>query len=93
MNTEETAAARILLVEDDERLAQLVAEALRKSGYAVTHCINGLDGEAMMRAEAFDVVLLDGHLPGKDGFDVLRDVASASTVSGVVFWCRNAVIG
>ncbi|MEL4177512.1 response regulator transcription factor [Roseateles sp. PN1] len=73
MNTEDTAAARILLVEDDERLAQLVAEALRKSGYAVTHCVNGLDGEALMRAEAFDVVLLDGHLPGKDGFDVLRD--------------------
>ncbi|MEJ6005864.1 response regulator transcription factor [Paucibacter sp. AS339] len=72
MNTE--AAARILLIEDDERLAELVVEALSRAGYAVSHCADGLEGEARMRAEAFDVVLLDGHLPGKDGFDVLRDV-------------------
>ncbi|MFY7867543.1 response regulator [Roseateles sp.] len=75
MSTESTAsAARILLIEDDERLAELVLEALTRAGYEVSHCANGLEGEARMRAEAFDVVLLDGHLPGKDGFDVLRDV-------------------
>lgn len=67
-------SARILLVEDDERLAELVAEALRKAGYAVECCGDGAEGEARLRAEPFDVVLLDGHLPGKDGFDVLRDV-------------------
>ncbi len=66
-------AARILLIEDDERLAQLVAEALRKASYTVTVCGDGLGGEALMRQEPFDLVLLDGHLPGKDGFDVLRD--------------------
>lgn len=75
MSIESTAsAARILLIEDDERLAELVLEALTRAGYEVSHCANGLEGEARMRAEAFDVVLLDGHLPGKDGFDVLRDV-------------------
>lgn len=67
------AAARILLIEDDDRLAQLVADALEKANYAVTHCGDGLAGEALMRQESFDLVLLDGHLPGKDGFDVLRD--------------------
>ena len=66
--------ARILLVEDDERLAQLVSDALTKAGWQVTHAARGDDGEALMRREHFDVVLLDGHLPGKDGFDVLRDV-------------------
>ena len=66
--------ARILLVEDDERLAALVADALARAGWAVTTCHRGDEGEALMRREAFDVVLLDGHLPGKDGFDVLRDV-------------------
>lgn len=65
--------ARILLIEDDERLAQLVAEALRKNGYVVTLCADGLEGEALMRSQPFELVLLDGHLPGKDGFDVLRD--------------------
>jgi two-component system OmpR family response regulator/two-component system response regulator RstA len=66
--------ARILLVEDDERLAQLVADALSRAGWQVTHCARGDEGEARMRREPYDVVLLDGHLPGKDGFDVLRDV-------------------
>ncbi|MDT8999388.1 response regulator transcription factor [Paucibacter sp. APW11] len=65
---------RLLLIEDDERLATLMAEALAKAGYQVRVCGDGLDGEALMRAENYDVVLLDGHLPGKDGFDVLRDV-------------------
>lgn len=67
-------APRLLLVEDDERLAELVRDALARAGWDVTHCARGDDGEALMRREAFDIVLLDGHLPGKDGFDVLRDV-------------------
>ena len=67
-------AARILLVEDDERLAALVADALARAGWVVSVCHRGDEGEARMRSEAYDVVLLDGHLPGKDGFDVLRDV-------------------
>ncbi|MFY8083394.1 MAG: winged helix-turn-helix domain-containing protein [Rubrivivax sp.] len=66
--------ARLLLVEDDERLAQLVSQALTRAGWQVTHCARGDEGEALLRREAFDVVLLDGHLPGKDGFEVLRDV-------------------
>jgi two-component system OmpR family response regulator/two-component system response regulator RstA len=66
--------ARLLLVEDDERLAQLVGDALVRAGWQVSHCARGDEAEAWMRREAFDVVLLDGHLPGKDGFDVLRDV-------------------
>ena len=66
--------ARLLLVEDDERLAQLVSDALQRAGWQVTHCARGDEGEALMRREAFDVALLDRHLPGKDGFDVLRDV-------------------
>ena len=66
--------ARLLLVEDDERLAQLVGGALARAGWQVAYCARGDEAEACMRREAFDVVLLDGHLPGKDGFDVLRDV-------------------
>ncbi|MDC8770286.1 response regulator transcription factor [Roseateles albus] len=71
--TDET-AARLLLVEDDARLAELVIASLSKAGYLVSHSASGLEGEAMMRAGGFDLVLLDGHLPDKDGFDVLRDV-------------------
>ena len=81
--------ARILLVEDDARLAQLVGDALARAGWRVTHCARGDDGEALMRREAFDVVLLDGHLPGKDGFDVLRDVRRAFAGRIVMLTARD----
>lgn len=81
--------ARILLVEDDERLAQLVTDALTKAGWQVTHAARGDDGEALMRREHFDVVLLDGHLPGKDGFDVLRDVRRDFTGRIVMLTARD----
>ena len=82
-------SARILLVEDDERLAQLVSDALTKAGWQVTHAARGDDGEALMRREHFDVVLLDGHLPGKDGFDVLRDVRRDFTGRIVMLTARD----
>ena len=82
-------SARILLVEDDERLAQLVSDALTKAGWQVTHAALGDDGEALMRREHFDVVLLDGHLPGKDGFDVLRDVRRDFTGRIVMLTARD----
>lgn len=81
--------ARILLVEDDERLAQLVSDALTKAGWQVTHAARGDDGEALMRRERFDVVLLDGHLPGKDGFDVLRDMRRDFTGRIVMLTARD----
>lgn len=83
------AVARILLIEDDERLAQLVADALRKSAYAVTVSGDGLAGEALARQEPFDLILLDGHLPGKDGFDVLRDLRRDFTGRIVMLTARD----
>lgn len=82
-------SARILLVEDDERLAQLMSDALTKAGWQVTHAARGDEGEALMRRERFDIVLLDGHLPGKDGFDVLRDVRRDFTGRIVMLTARD----
>ena len=75
-------APRLLLVEDDERLAELVRDALVRAGWNVTHCARGDDGEALMRREAFDIVLLDGLLPGKDGFDVRIGSSRALHLTG-----------
>jgi two-component system OmpR family response regulator len=80
---------RLLLVEDDERLASLMADALARAGYAVTVCGRGDEGEALIRSQRPDVVLLDGHLPGKDGFDVLRDVRRDFDGRIVMLTARN----
>ena len=65
---------RILLVEDDERLAELTAEYLRKNDFEVLIEPRGDIAEARILDERPDLVILDVMLPGKDGFEVCRTV-------------------
>ncbi len=64
----------ILLVEDDERLAELTAEYLTKNDMKVAIEPRGDRAEARILAEQPDLVMLDVMLPGKDGFEVCRSV-------------------
>jgi DNA-binding response OmpR family regulator len=65
---------RILLVEDDERLADLTAEYLRKNDFEVDIEARGDTAETRILDERPDLVILDVMLPGKDGFEVCRAV-------------------
>ena len=65
---------RILLVEDDQRLAALTAEYLRKNDFEVLIEATGNRAEARILNERPDLVMLDVMLPGKDGFEVCRAV-------------------
>lgn len=67
-------SARILLVEDDERLAGLTAEYLSRNDFAVAIEGRGDTAEHRIIAEQPDLVILDIMLPGKDGFEVCRAV-------------------
>jgi len=68
---------RILLVEDDERLATLTAEYLTKNAYHVDIEGDGIQAERRILAENPDLVILDLMLPGKDGFEICRAVRPA----------------
>jgi two-component system OmpR family response regulator/two-component system response regulator RstA len=68
--------ARILLVEDDERLAELTAEYLRKNDFDVAIEGRGDVAEQRILNEQPDLVILDIMLPGKDGLEVCRGVRS-----------------
>ena len=63
---------RILLVEDDERIAMDVSKALRAAGYVVEHATNGEDGWFLGDTENFAAIVLDLGLPKLDGLTVLK---------------------
>lgn len=70
--TTPSVAAHLLLVDDDLRLAAMVADYLRQAGYRVSHAATGLEGLARLGAEAVDLVVLDLMLPDVDGLEVCR---------------------
>jgi len=63
---------RILLVEDDQPLAQELKSALNRAGYATELSHDGVDGEFMGNEEEFDAVILDLGLPKRNGLEVLQ---------------------
>lgn len=65
---------RILVVEDEQDLCDIISEGLELDGYAVDQCYNGLDAYELICVERYDLVVLDLNLPGMDGMDVLRKV-------------------
>jgi len=67
----------VLLVEDDELFASLLGRFLEKNGFAVACEQRGDAAVARILAERPDAVILDGNLPGKDGFDICREVRPA----------------
>jgi DNA-binding NtrC family response regulator len=64
--------ARLLVIEDDEVLRQLLIDVLSEQGYRVEAAETGEEGLNAMERDVFDVILLDINLPGMDGMDVLR---------------------
>jgi len=65
-------AMRVLIVEDERKLADLLARGLREEGHAADLAARGEDAVWMAEAAPFDVIVLDVMLPGLDGFGVCR---------------------
>jgi two-component system, OmpR family, response regulator len=64
---------RLLVVEDNERVAQFVRNGLKEGGHAVDHALNGRDGLFMATTESYDVIILDRMLPGGiDGLGIIE---------------------
>lgn len=63
---------KVLIVEDEKRLATLLKKGLEEQAYAVDVCFDGTEGLYMAETYPYDAVLLDVMLPGMDGFTVLE---------------------
>ena len=63
---------RLLVIEDEKRLARNLAELLRRQGYTVDVSSDGVSGYDNASTDLYDLILLDAMLPGMDGFTLLR---------------------
>ena len=76
---------KILVVEDEPDLNRIIVKHLQAEGYLVDSCFNGNDAVYYITEENYDAVLLDAMLPGKDGFQVLKDIRSKRIETPVMF--------
>lgn len=79
---------RVLIVEDEERLAGIIADYLRKAGFE-PHCLSdGLKAVPWIREEQPALILLDLMLPGKDGMEICKEVRGFSDVPIIMVTAR-----
>ncbi len=80
---------KVLLVEDDTRLAQLTARYLETHGVVVTVAGDGIEGQNEALRRQYDCVVLDLMLPGRDGIEVTRELRSRTDVPIVMVTARG----
>ena len=88
METTSQALARILIVEDEPKLAALVGDYLRAGGYDSSWVADGLEAIPAIKSRQPDLVLLDLMLPGRDGLDICRELRSFSNVPVIMLTAR-----
>jgi len=79
-----TTPKRVLLVEDDGDIAEVVALHLRDEGYAVEHARDGTAALKLLEREAWDAIVLDLMLPGVDGLEICRRARSMERYTPII---------
>ena len=74
---------KILVVDDEEHIAELISYNLTSNGYKVITANNGIDAVKIAIEEKPNLILLDLMIPGKDGYDVCKDVRSNSEIRNI----------
>ncbi len=75
---------RILLVEDEKRMALALCEILRLEKYEVDHCADGLDGLAAIESNIYDIVILDVMLPRMNGYEIAKRVRARGITTPIL---------
>jgi DNA-binding response OmpR family regulator len=84
-----TMSHRILLVEDDARLAVLVADYLGDAGFHMSSTASGVEAERLLQGDAFDAAILDLMLPDMDGLELCRRVRARSPIPLLMLTARG----
>lgn len=81
---------RILMVEDEIRMAQALCELLRLENYEVDHYVNGVEGFLAIESNIYDVVILDVMLPGMNGYDIAKRIRSKGIKTPILMLSAKA---
>src|SRR6266705_1589646 len=85
--------SRLLLIEDEPGLVLTLSDLLAAEGYTVESATDGLTGLAKATSESFDGIILDVMLPGKNGFDVCREIRQrGSDVAILMLTAKTQVV-
>ena len=83
--------SRILIAEDEARIASFVEKGLRAAGFAVTVTADGHEALAQAQTGQFDLMILDVGLPGRDGFDILQTLrGEANPIAVIMLTARDS---
>ncbi|NLB51903.1 MAG: response regulator transcription factor [Syntrophomonadaceae bacterium] len=83
---------KILIIEDEEKIARFIELELSYEGYSVTKAFDGRTGLELAEASEFDLILLDVMLPQMSGMEVLRRIRRTSSVPVIMLTARDSVI-
>lgn len=84
---------RILIVEDEPKMARMLQRGLGEEGHQVDVCNNGADAEKQLRAVSYDVAVLDWGLPDADGVSILRKLRDARLNTPVLMLTARGTTG
>ena len=83
---------RVLLVEDEPRMANVIAKGLREQSYAVDVCPDGESGLYQASVNDYDVIVLDVLLPHRDGYEVCRELRTRGNATPVLMLTARAAV-
>jgi two-component system OmpR family response regulator len=83
---------RLLVVEDDEKIASFIVRGLKEAGYAVDHAADGETGQALAQSTDYDAVVVDIMLPRLDGLSLVRRLRAARRPVPVLFLSAKASV-
>jgi two-component system, OmpR family, response regulator len=84
---------KILLVEDEQRIADFVCSGLAERGFSVRHCDDGASGLEHARKGSFDAIVLDIMLPGRDGLSILEELRRDGDSTPVILLTARNELG
>jgi DNA-binding response OmpR family regulator len=85
-------ARRVLLIEDEEGLVMTLGDRLKAEGYDFDSAADGLAGLAKGRGGGYDLILLDVMLPGKNGYDVCKELRAAGVATPILMLTARGLV-